>query len=51
MRNCSGLTLAVTTASISASLGQMSLSVTGLPAASTPSASFSMSKRTVPAMA
>jgi len=45
------LTDAFTTASISASLGQMSFSRTSLPAASTPSTSFSISKRTVPAMA
>ncbi|SAI10859.1 Uncharacterised protein [Bordetella ansorpii] len=51
LRNCSGLTLAATTASISASLGQMSFSVTGWPDASVPSASRSMSTRTVPAMA
>jgi hypothetical protein len=37
--------------SISASSGQMSLSVTGVPSWPMPSASFSMSKRTVPAIA
>jgi hypothetical protein len=44
------LTLALTMASISASLGQMSFRRTSLPSA-TPSTSFSMSKRMVPAMA
>jgi hypothetical protein len=38
-------------ASISSSLGQMSFRRTGLPSASVPSTSFSMSKRMVPAMA
>ncbi len=51
LRNCSGLTLALTIASISASDGQRSLSVIGLPLLSVPKASFSMSKRIVPAMA
>ena len=53
-----GVSLAITTgllpgslAATSASLGQMSFNVTGLPSSSTPSASFSMSKRTVPAIA
>ncbi|MNJ43596.1 hypothetical protein D3C76_1122410 [compost metagenome] len=49
-RNCSGLTAALTTASISSSLGQMSFRRISLPS-TTPSTSFSMSKRMVPAIA
>ena len=45
-----GFTEALTTASISSSDGQMSLRRTSLPS-TTPSTSFSMSKRMVPAMA
>ena len=46
----SGFTAALTTASISSSEGQMSLRRISLPS-TTVSTSFSMSKRTVPAMA
>ncbi|MNG35500.1 hypothetical protein D3C84_1222540 [compost metagenome] len=49
-RNCSGFTDALTTASISSSLGQMSFRRISLPS-TTPSTSFSMSKRMVPAIA
>src|ERR1700761_8697036 len=51
LRNFSGFTLDATIASISASDGQMSFSVTAWPSASIPSTSFSMSKRIVPAIA
>ena len=47
----SGFTAVATTASISSSLGQMSLRRISLPLASMPSTSRSMSKRMVPAMA
>ncbi|MCY1532284.1 hypothetical protein D9M68_675490 [compost metagenome] len=49
-RKCAGFTLAFTMASISSSLGQRSFRRISLPS-TTVSTSFSMSKRTVPAMA
>src|SRR5450830_2131872 len=51
LRNCSGLTLEATMASISSSDGQISFNWIALPSGAMPSTSFSISKRMVPAIA